>query len=991
MTLAQWHQRLHAHFKDLRQSRTDRVGDKPIFVLEHGLDTHELAELDVEIRAHILSAPPSIDHSLPWLVYAAEIGYGYAGDEYWLTFEKDTPGWVIQGERPWLRERFRWFHDQFGGARPSGAWADHFSIICWPITHAILPRDLQRQLARVLYQLRDTFTADLLASPAALGERIAARSFEGTSRFQNFAQETLLLGQIAAALLLEGESGTAGLLLPATLKRIGNDLDRERSGRDWLRGARYLAQQRARFNGLSASGPLRAAPSEHPRKEVASLGIEPRLVLRPTEMGGAHWDAFLEIPDFSHLLLKFPGAREALVESRCTVAGASGRPLARSGLLHGATQVALSRWPQQAEVLLQFEKASPQLEYLLRTEFLLRPGPTWLFRIASDGLAYELRSLRVRPGQQYVIVSTAGPIPTSNVCRAVTLSCEGAYGGLLELPPALAPAEEAFLQELRLSQATTIHVWPAGLAAAAWDGEGRGEWLANEKPCVAIRPDHALASVVVALQQFEANPLDLGPVLPGEAVFVELPPFPVGVHQVRVHARRTLVESRELLGELDVVIRERRPWMPGLSKQGPLIAQLDPPFPTLDQLWEGQVNLELLGPRGRSVTCTASLFERGSEGPSITRKLPSLALPLTPAVWRGQFNKHFSAATDVQNAYDVARACELEFRADELGAYTLRCERSFTPLRWAVRREGHSHEIMLLDDSGAATAVEASLYLFETPDTPQRLDAVPLGRSLLVPAHGGMYMARQGSFIASLIVPPVIHTLTDLRCDPRFGNRSRSPERARQLLDLIELWASARLTGNIFSASRQRDVLRALTRHLFFTLGGEVWERAELSTRSPGGGDHTHDVSLRRLRLAVSTRPDESMLGSALANESLMLASAPIQKRIRHFSSQSQRFLHLSLPAGTLIPGKDGVRLVKRDIEDNPQHPDWLCEFALRLASDPAGVATWARGNVGAGLKRLFDLPTLARAARYLVLSVEQHLQGLAGMRATVYAGWEWE
>src|SRR5207247_341885 len=122
------------HFEDLRRVRTASVGDKPLFALEHGLESHELGELAGEIRAHITGGPPSVDHSLPWIVYAAELGYRYAGDEYWQTFEEETPGWTAHGTRSWFRERFGWFHKHFGGARPSGPWAAHFSIICWPIT-----------------------------------------------------------------------------------------------------------------------------------------------------------------------------------------------------------------------------------------------------------------------------------------------------------------------------------------------------------------------------------------------------------------------------------------------------------------------------------------------------------------------------------------------------------------------------------------------------------------------------------------------------------------------------------------------------------------------------------------------------------------------------------------------------------------------------------------------------------------------------------------
>src|SRR5712692_10260425 len=37
-----------------------------------------------------------------------------------------------RGRREWIRECFLRFQRRFGGAQPSGVWAEHFSIICWP-------------------------------------------------------------------------------------------------------------------------------------------------------------------------------------------------------------------------------------------------------------------------------------------------------------------------------------------------------------------------------------------------------------------------------------------------------------------------------------------------------------------------------------------------------------------------------------------------------------------------------------------------------------------------------------------------------------------------------------------------------------------------------------------------------------------------------------------------------------------------------------------
>ncbi len=147
--------------------------------------------------------------------------------QYWQTFEEKTPGWTLNGRRDWIRDAFVAFQKEYASAKPSGPWAENFSIIAWPITHAILPRDLQQQLARILYDLRHSFSAELFDEPQRLGEFIAARSYNASARFQNLVQAPALVGQIAAALLLQGKEGFKTLLHPATLKRIGDDVDRE--------------------------------------------------------------------------------------------------------------------------------------------------------------------------------------------------------------------------------------------------------------------------------------------------------------------------------------------------------------------------------------------------------------------------------------------------------------------------------------------------------------------------------------------------------------------------------------------------------------------------------------------------------------------------------------------------------------------------------------------------------------------------------------------
>lgn len=978
MELAEWNLRLAEHFGALLRDRKDI----PLFALEHGLASAEVLALSDKLRAHVLVSAPSSKHTLVWTVYAAEIGYGYAGDEYWQTFEAKTPGWTENGDRGWIRDAFVAFQKKFAAAKPSGPWAEQFSIIAWPITHAILPRDLQQQLARILYDLRHAFSAELFDDPQRLGDFIAARSWNTSARFQNLVQAPGLVGQIAAALLLQGKEGFKTLLHPMTLKRIGDDVDRERRGRDWLRGARRAAEERATIRGLTIGRPTTTTfqRRDEARAELERLGIEPRLVLRPIE--DSRWEVSLEIPDLSHLLLRFPQVREVLTESRCTVAGAAGRPLARGRCLHGPQRVALSQWPRPDDVLLKFERTDSQLEYLLRAECMLRPGSSWLFKVASDGLAYESRGMRVRADTKYLLVSTE-PFARSPLARSVELTCQGVHAVLLDVPSALTQEWEQALRQLQVTQAKSIEVWPAGLAAVAWDGEGHGEWLASETPTLAIRSDHAIDELTIAMGDGPSLSLTLTDTPPGEPIFIELPPLPVGLHKFSVAARSGNGADSEVIGDLDVVmrVREARPWSPGATMHGPLEVELDPAAPSLEQLWEGKAAVVVRGPVGRQARCRVKMLVRAGEAPSFERQLPPVTLPLSNEEWTPHFEMHLKKDKDAQRAYDDAHVCEVEFSADELGVFTLRCEREFTPLRWSLRRDSSGYIARLIDDAGKGLPV-LERYSFERPTVGEKLSH---GAEHKAPRTGGLYVATLGDFKAMIIVPPIVKALADLQCEPRFDGRERTPAAVSRLLSLARLWAGARLSGDLIAGARQRAVIRAITAHAFAVIGGQSWERAEANIAEPNG--------LAELKRSISQNRLEAGIGAKLHLDAEQLADASPDRRAASLASLAESF-RLTAPSGNQreVVGRSssaGVTVLRRVQGVGPEHPTWLAEFALRLASDPMTLEGWAGEHIDASIKKLLDVPTLARAARFLVLAVDQQKKSLAAA-GEFYAGWGW-
>ena len=967
--LEEWQARLSSHFEGLRKQRAYCVDPSPIFALEHGLSERDVQELSAALRGQVAHARPSHRHAMVWVVYASELGYRYSGDEFWQTFEQETPGWAIFGDRYWLRRCYHQFQRQFGGARPSGTWAEHFSIICWPITHAILPKDLQRQFARVLYESRRWYSGDILESQARLGELIEGRSWNTTSRFQNFAQENRLVGQIAAALLLEGGFGAEGLIHPATLHRISEDLDRERQGREWLRGARQSARQRVHIRGLGSvgndAGSGATGSIEAARAEVQRLGIEPRLVLRPKNSEGSAWSLHLELPDLSHLLVRFPLARESLVNSRCTVLGASGRPLARGRLLHGVQRIALQRWPSANETLLQFESPNPQLDFLLRTECLLRPGPTRLFRVASDGLAYECRGLQVRPGQRYLLLNAAGGVQVSEDVRPINVSCDGTDGVAIDLPQALTEDWEKCLASLGLGQARTIEVWPAGLDAIAWDGEGHGEWLASESPCIAIQADHPVDQLSLTMGQRDPLVIDGGSITPGEPTFIELPNLTDGDHRLRISAREGPESGFQALGDLDVsiLVRESSPWAAAAGTNGLLELSLEPPAPSLEALWDGDVDVAVAGPEGHQVSCRMAFYEDSTKESIGTYDLGSLSLPLTARGWRERFETRVMQVASAQKAYDSAKSCEMRLRAAELGASSVWCERDFTPLRWITRRRAGRYELRLLDDEDSDDQIVVKRLAFETPIVEED---VALEAAINVSPDGGLYIAEKGEFLVAKILPPVDHSLESLRFKPVVAQQDRSLTSAVALIGQSRLWRMARLPGDFIAARRRQHILLVLAQHIASLICGPSWGRAEMAAAAADPAD------LRELRAAMS-RTGELAMDNSLFLDATRVAAESCRRRAGRLAS-------LATASGLLGSNPGPSQLT----------PLWLSELALRVASDPGAVERWTGDRLRAGVSKLMESPALARGARLVVLMTAPHL-GDKGNGSAPLAGWDWK
>jgi hypothetical protein len=916
------HESLNAHFAGLRDERSKLKPSSPVFALEHDLSEDHLDLLMTTVRAAVAGGLGAQHRQwwLPFVVYAAESGYDYIGDEYWRSFERRTPGWR-DDHRYLIKWWFSKFAAEYGGAVPTGAFASTFTIIAWPITHGVLPTYLQRHLAQLLYEFSGALTSDLLDDPPALGLRLARRAASYTERFRIFCENTTLVGQVATA-LLSGNDEPTPYLLKSTLERIVADLSKQQQARHWLRSAQQSAHRARGFRTTTTQGQKSTKPRPLTR------ATDPRLYLR-LEDG---WNAYAELPDLTPLGADLPDVFRQLRVSRGFVSGGD-RHVPPSGLLYPGQLMRLVRWPGRDEPFLRLDRADESTNRILADQCVMTAGPWWLFRRQGTGLAVEVKGKAVRPAHRYVLVGAGSVVaPAVSWCTEMAISAEGARAYELTVPEQVSEADAAALTTSGIAVVSYVSIRPVGIVASSWDGEGEVEWLAGEPAILGIRSE-------LTAQRCR---LTIG----GAVFFLDWRPGNVELlFSLQRLAVGTHVASVCLLGDCDrqltagslvITIRDPQIRPEGASIGEGIRLLASPARPTLSELWDERAHVTIDGPAGAQAEIQVSL--RGRDGLPIADLKRSIYLPLDEDAWT-VLAKGIRKDRRFCESYDEAESCVVSVARDGVGFATLTCDRGFQPLRWRFARAHDGHVVARLVDrtDGGDTAVE--FYEVEAP-----LIAVskPADREINAPPRGGLVIARSGDSTASLILPTEPNALfrQQRALRPSVSATTRSAKEVRRLIDAHAKWLTAELPADAFAAFQQQLVGDAIARAIGTIFGGSRWVGIERKLA------HAQDAAdyLEEMQGAV---------GNSTAHQEL--------------ASKIVYSLYKWLSPSSLLLGFNEViapHLTATGLADRPA----VSRFLLMLAGRPGYLAEWDEQEAAFLLERVLQTPVLYRAARFAVL-----------------------
>jgi hypothetical protein len=818
-TLADWQKHLEAHFAALAETRRARA--LPVFAIEHGLGSDERSNLGKLLNRSLGSPEQPGRFWLVWVVYAAEQGYEYDGDEYWTSFERRTPEWRHRVDRRTLRLWFRRFHEKYAGLKPTGPWAKWFSIIAWPITHALLPRDLQSQLARALYQWRYQLAKMQGGDPARIGRFLASMSDDAPSRFRNFLEQEEIAGRIVMALLSGRTEAVTQFVLPITLERIVADLQKASAARAWLRDARQ-AVERFQFKGTARDLPGGTGDGTAPRVSGSAPHpyIRPVLILR--RMAPGEWKVWAELPTLRPIADLSPDISAYLRRARCSVVGSPGL-LPPGWLMLGDQRRVLTSWPSPNRAVVQFTDPPPILAQLLNADGCITNGPIWLFRVGADGLAHEIIGRMVRPGESYVLVSNA-PIATGPIGASVTVVATGVTAIAFELPQRLSDDAITALRSLGLGVAQSVRIAPAGLDARRWDGEGFAEWMEGESPCLSLEADHSIASYRVRLDG--GLPLEI-PANEEAPVFLKLTDLDVGQHTLSAEVRSQVGDvAKAATGYIALTIRPPQPWIAGTTSHSGLAITADPTEPSLDQFWKGQVSIQALGPAHQQVRVCVELLNAAGDVLA-TDQVATLSLPVTSETWFRALAAFLKKDSDPW-AYLTATSGRLVVDGEANGSWRLPLQRDVAPLRWVWHRGANSTALRLIDDHGGDDPVLAQFFPFAQPANPTDLNSKELETEFYPSGQGGLCVASYGDRCEALVVsmPQTLGSLSGLVTEPKIALGSVTKDPIGQLCRMMEQWKGAKLVGPLVSPRRQA-VIDAFERALAVLVFGSDWVAAE--------------------------------------------------------------------------------------------------------------------------------------------------------------------
>lgn len=808
-------------FAALADSR--RRNGWPVFAIEHGLRPDEIEALRIALEAD-LSRNRGLNrvHVLVWLVMAAEVGYSYNGDEYWQSFEQKIPSWRDWGNRPALKQKFLCFEKAYSGFRPVGRWAEHFSIISWPISHAILASALHSKFAQLLHDTRFEFAARQNWTDEELGRFASDSYFGGSTLLAGLLEQHELTGNLISNLRNETQALGDTPIQPEVMQRLCDDIQSVRLGKSNLQGFRRVQ----RTTSIRVKGGLETRTNSHSpfdtkEKEAFNQRYRPKWIAKIDSEGA--WRLGLNLQGIAGLLAEQGLRLREMLGVKMKFVGDK-RPSPIEALRAFVTKPMIEV-PNFADVLARplfsFEGEAEGLEQL--KEIVIGPlmRTCWLLRIQADGLAQEVMGLHIKRRSHYLLVTQQALPPA--VCtqldlKKVNCATEGAVAYILESGDVITEHAKAELKKLGLGWSHSIDVLPVGLVPRWEDGSSSVVYVQDEKVLLHIDSDLTVDGFTIKIN---SNPPVRVNTEQSQNTLLELSDLDIGSHSVLIQpvgAQHAHIPATELF----ISVRSKEHWSLLGAPSAGFSVEASPHTVSFEDIRSGASVLNVNGLRGE-VCCVSVAFFNYREDLIHHSKLGHMKLPhiiksddvLLERLDEDEFEEHLQAASTVV----------LSFVLSQIGKIGRSFDRELQPIRWNTDKLNGKSIVRLIDETDDVEKPALWRASIGVPDEREQVEYVRVCLGDEISAPGYMYgfegTKRGLSRVFATMDRPTLSAFSQLR-PPPVQFKSTQASDLVELLAIYNRWRNATFSG-LLSMHWRRFVISEIELHTFKLILNETW------------------------------------------------------------------------------------------------------------------------------------------------------------------------
>ena len=811
-------EKLKKRFLSLSRQRT--AENQHVHAIEHQLSVDETSALKIALQNDLESRREiSEKHFFVWLVYAVEIGYEYNGDEYWQSFLTDLPSWKYYGDRYAIKYRFIQFNEQYNGFKPKGPWAEHFSIISWPISNAILPRSLQFQFAIFLYHNRFELAEKQNQSAEEIGQ-FASGLYDGESKpMKGILEQSKLTGDLVLNLHKQGINTDNLPISKSVFERLCQDIQKV-DVKHYISGFRKTLQE-AEFKvsrGLTPSNQSGWVKSSDLQEEPLRR-YRPKLTSSRDSAG--IWNLGLNLHGIAGYLVKMNLRLQPTVRVR--IAGEEQwRPIAA---LYTYAEKRITKIKTFNAIIgkpvIQFDGEEDVVNKLKEISEGPPPQKSWLLRIQADGLAHEVISRHVRHQNKYLLLMEKRLSPSiAEKISAVGVECslDGCFAYEIEIGEIIHDSVKNGLELLDIGCKHSIDVIPIGLVARWEDEETSAIWVNGEAVLLQLKSDLELDEYVIKV---DAHPeMRIACNLDGNNI-VELSELGVGTHKIEVKA--VCKQSQEVLEtEFFVSVRVRRHWSLSGNLAAGFNVDINPFTTSIENVLSGRSTIKVSGLDGQK--CTISAVFLNHQDKEISKE-PLCDFLLPVVLTQGSLALRKLGDCSSKDILENAATVELVFKVPGIGRSKIRFNNRLDPIRWRLDTSSESKTIRLIDEED--TTSEKNIWKANLIDPCCSIaisyeDAVN-GQEVQSP--GQLFVCEtQGRKIIHIVTSRPKTKITDFSGlgieSPTFS--SKINDSILDLLEFYKFWHLAKMTGPLSYIQKDR-VIRAFELQFFKIFCSSNW------------------------------------------------------------------------------------------------------------------------------------------------------------------------